>query len=205
MAIVKSVLVGLVLVLSLSTVAAEPPALPKPTELTFEDQFDRPAKLADLRGAVVILVYGDRKSNELCKTVGESLHVCWHPTAKGQPAAKAQAAPVVPLDGLKPGQESPNVVVIPVAMLRESARSDPEADPLADRQGGSGFGRLARLRRHLERAVWPDCRRTQPRRLRCRRPDADETQRHARPGRDGPSNQDRGGFAARGGSIVDSR
>jgi hypothetical protein len=94
---------------------AEAPIPPKPTELTFEDQFDRPAKLADLRGAVVILVYGDRKSNELCKTVGESLHVCWHPTAKGQPPTKAQAAPVVPLDGLRPGQVSPNVVVVPVA------------------------------------------------------------------------------------------
>ena len=86
----------------------------RPTS-SFVDQFDRTAKLADLRGAVVILVYGDRKSNELCKTVGESLHVCWHPTAKGQPPAKAQAAPVVPLDNLKPGQVSPNVVVVPVA------------------------------------------------------------------------------------------
>jgi hypothetical protein len=95
--------------------SAQPPALPKPTELAFNDQFDRTAKLANLRGAVVILVYGDRKSNELCKTVGESLHICWHPTAKGQPAAKAQAAPVVPLDNLKPGQVSPNVVVVPVA------------------------------------------------------------------------------------------
>lgn len=101
--------------LALSAASAEPPALPKPTELKFEDQFDRPAKLADLRGAVVILVYGDRKSNELCKTVGESLHVCWHPTAKGQPPMKAQAAPVIALEGLKPGQVSPNVVVVPVA------------------------------------------------------------------------------------------
>lgn len=98
-----------------SVASAQPAAMPKPTELTFNDQFDRKASLADLRGQVVILVYGDRKSNDLCKTVGESLHVCWHPDAKGQPAAKAQAAPVVPLDNLKPGQVSPNVVVVPVA------------------------------------------------------------------------------------------
>ena len=98
-----------------SRACAQPPAMPKPSDLTFTDQFDRTAKLSDLRGAVVILVYGDRKSNELCKTVGESLHVCWHPTAKGQPATKAQAAPVVPLDNLKPGQISPNVLVVPVA------------------------------------------------------------------------------------------
>ena len=96
-------------------VLAQAPAFPGPTELTFPDQFDRSAKLADLRGAVVILVYGDRKANELCKTVGESLHVCWHPAAKGQPPAQAQAAPVVPLENLRPGQVSPNVVVVPVA------------------------------------------------------------------------------------------
>jgi hypothetical protein len=89
--------------------------MPRPAELTFEDQFDRTARLSDLRGAVVILVYGDRKANDLCKTVGESLHICWHPTAKGLPAAKAQTVPVVPLDNLKPGQVSPNVVVVPVA------------------------------------------------------------------------------------------
>jgi hypothetical protein len=111
----KTLLTGL-LVVSLGPVAfSKPPATPMPTELAFGDQFDRTAKLADLRGAVVILVYGDRKSNELCKTVGESLHVCWHPAAKGQPAAKAQAAPVVPLDNLRAGQVSPNVVVVPVA------------------------------------------------------------------------------------------
>lgn len=106
--------IGLILT-ALNVSSAQPPAMPKPTELTFEDQFDRTAKLSDLRGAVVILVYGDRKSNQLCKTVGESLHVCWHPSAKGQPAAKAQAAPATPLDNLPPGRVSPNVVVVPVA------------------------------------------------------------------------------------------
>lgn len=102
-------------VFGVSSIGSAQPVMSKPTDLTFTDQFDRTAKLADLRGAVVILVYGDRKSNELCKTVGESLHVCWHPAAKGQPPAKAQTAPVVPLDNLKPGQVSPNVVVVPVA------------------------------------------------------------------------------------------
>lgn len=111
----KSLAAVLSFLIVLTLARAQPPALPKPAELTFNDQFDRTAKLADLRGAVVILVYGDRKSNELCKTVGESLHVCWHPSAKGQPAAKAQAAPVAPLDNLRPGQVSPNVVVVPVA------------------------------------------------------------------------------------------
>jgi hypothetical protein len=111
----KALLSGLLVLSVLSVTPAQPPAPQNPTELSFEDQFDRTAKLADLRGAVVILVYGDRKANELCKTVGESLHICWHPDAKGQPPKKAQAAPVVPLDNLKPGQVSPNVVVVPVA------------------------------------------------------------------------------------------
>lgn len=96
---------------------AQPPAAPapKPVELVLEDQFDRKADLASLRGSVVVLVYGDRKGTDTCRALGEQLHVCWHPTAKGQPAAKAQAAPVAPLDGLKPGQVSPNVIVVPVA------------------------------------------------------------------------------------------
>jgi hypothetical protein len=96
---------------------AQPRAVPapKPTELVLEDQFDRKADLADLRGNVVILVFGDRKGTDACRTLGEQLHVCWHPTAKGQPPAKAQMAPVVALEGLKPGQVSPNVIVVPVA------------------------------------------------------------------------------------------
>src|SRR5262245_51527641 len=97
---------------------AEPPRpMPaaKPVELALEDQFDRKASLMDLRGNVVILVFGDRKGTDSCRTLGEQLHVCWHPTAKGQLPAKAQAAPVVALEGLKPGQVSPNVIVVPVA------------------------------------------------------------------------------------------
>jgi hypothetical protein len=111
----RALLAGFIAVLVSHCLIAQPPAMPKPADLVLEDQFDRKADLAELRGQVVILVYGDRKANELCKTVGESLHVCWHPSAKGQPAAKAHASPVVPLDNLKPGQVSPNVVVVPVA------------------------------------------------------------------------------------------
>jgi hypothetical protein len=96
--------------------AAQPPAAaPKPVELALEDQFDRKVDLADLRGSVVILVFGDRKGTDTCRALGEQLHVCWHPDAKGQPPAQAQKAPVLPLPGLKPGQVAPNVVVVPVA------------------------------------------------------------------------------------------
>jgi hypothetical protein len=108
-------LAGLVCV-AVGPLAAQPPApAAKPVELVLEDQFERKADLADLRGSVVILVFGDRKGTDACRALGEQLHVCWHPAAKGQPPAKAQAAPVVPLDGLKPGQTAPNVIVVPVA------------------------------------------------------------------------------------------
>jgi hypothetical protein len=88
---------------------------PEPAALVLEDQFDRKADLSAYRGAVVILVYGDHRGTDACKTLGEQLHVCWHPDAKGQPPAKAQAAPVVGLDGLPPGKAAPDVRVIPVA------------------------------------------------------------------------------------------
>jgi hypothetical protein len=93
----------------------QPAPAPKAVELVLEDQFERKADLAALRGNVVILVYGDRKGTDACRTLGEQLHVCWHPAAKGLPPAKAQMAPVVPLEGLKPGQTAPNVIVVPVA------------------------------------------------------------------------------------------
>jgi hypothetical protein len=87
----------------------------KPAPLVLEDQFDRKADLAELRGSVVVIVYGDRKATDAYRTLGESLFVHWHPDAKGQPPRQAQAAAVTPLENLKPGQASPNVLVIPVA------------------------------------------------------------------------------------------
>ena len=36
---------------------------PKPTELVLEDQFDRKADLSELRGQVVVIVYGDKESD----------------------------------------------------------------------------------------------------------------------------------------------
>lgn len=99
---------------AVGTALAQPPA-PEPVALVLEDQFDRKADLGAYRGSVVILVYGDRRGTDACKALGEQLHVCWHPDAKGQPAAKAQAAPVVGLDGLPPGKAAPDVKVIPVA------------------------------------------------------------------------------------------
>ncbi len=190
----KRTFTALLVTITVATASvAQPPAMPKPTELVLEDQFDRKADLADLRGQVVILVYGDRKANDLCKTVGESLHVCWHPEAKGQPPAKAQAAPVVPLEGLKPGQTSPNVVVVPVAccgkvpgavqkpIRSQIAKAVPDSVVWLDFVG------------HSQGHVRPDRGRTERGGLRYRRPNADETQRHARPSRDGQADEGRAG------------
>jgi hypothetical protein len=89
--------------------------MPKPVELKFEDQFGREGKLSDLRGRVVVMVYGDRSGNDACREYGEQLHVLFHPTAKGQPPEKARVAPVAPLAGVPAGTPSPDVVVVPVA------------------------------------------------------------------------------------------
>lgn len=102
-------------VMACGALASGQPVPAKDVALMMEDQFDRKTDLADLRGNVVLLVYGDRKGTESCRALGEQLHVCWHPSAKGQPPEKARTAAVAPLEGLKPGQVSPNVLVIPVA------------------------------------------------------------------------------------------
>lgn len=136
---------GCVAFVSLAPLRAQPPRqvsatspAPRPVELVLQDQFERRSDLASLRGRVIVLVFGDRKGTDACRALGEQLHVCWHPAAKGMPAARAQSAPVVPLDGLKPGQASPNVIVVPVAccgkvppavrakIVKEVAKSSPD-------------------------------------------------------------------------------
>lgn len=102
--------------LLLATLLAADPA-GKPADLTLEDQFGRPQQLAAHRGEVVLLVYGDRRATDACRELGEKLHVAFHPSAAGQPGAKARSAPVAPLDGVPAGRRSPDVVVVPVACV----------------------------------------------------------------------------------------
>ena len=97
--------------LTLPAVAADPPKV----DLAFEDQFEVTNKVADHKGKVLILVYGDRQGIESCRALGEKLHVLFHPTAEGKTAKEAKAAPVAPLDGLPKGAKSPDVAVVPVA------------------------------------------------------------------------------------------
>jgi hypothetical protein len=93
---------------------APPPAAPA---LAFEDQFERPVSVAAHRGDVVVLLYGDRKSAEANRELGERLHVAFHPSARGLPPARARQAPVLPLPEQPPGTRAPDVLAVPVACV----------------------------------------------------------------------------------------
>src|SRR5581483_6024454 len=102
------------LALALTTSTHGQPPTPA---LTFEDQFERPVSVASHRGDVVVLLYGDRKSAEANRALGERLHVAFHPAARGQPPARARQAPVLPLPDQPPGARSPDVLAVPVACV----------------------------------------------------------------------------------------
>jgi hypothetical protein len=93
-----------------------PPAWPTPA-IVMEDQFERPHNVSALRGAVVVLIYGDRRSADANKQLGEALHVHFHPGARGLPPEQARQAPVRPLPDVPAGQPSPDVLTIPVASI----------------------------------------------------------------------------------------
>jgi hypothetical protein len=107
---------GISLLLSVSVLHAQQPS-PRMVvpAVALEDQFEKLHDIQKHRGDVVVLIYGDRKSADANKALGELLHVTFHPSAKGQPAAQARKAPVQPLPGLPSGARSPDVLAIPVA------------------------------------------------------------------------------------------
>lgn len=102
-------IVALVVTQAFTAAAGEPEP-----PLAFTDQFGRRHDVADHRGEVVVLVYGDRKAAEACRGLGADLHVEFHPAAADLPPAKAHAAAVRPLAGASAGR-SPEVRVVPVA------------------------------------------------------------------------------------------
>ena len=113
-----AVVVGVLLPLAGSAraqVTAQNPVAVPP--LTLPDQFGQDHSVADLRGRVVVLIYGDRKSADANRALGEWLHVFFHPTAAGQPPAMARLAPVKPIEGQAPGVSGPEVVAVPVAAV----------------------------------------------------------------------------------------
>lgn len=108
---------GFALFLAAFRALAPTPTAPAPVVVSMEDQFEQPVSTADLRGDVVVLIYGDRDSAAANKALGEQLHVAFHPAAKGLSPARAQQAPVRPLPDLPAGARSPDVRTIPVACV----------------------------------------------------------------------------------------
>jgi hypothetical protein len=108
----------LVLVVASAWLSAQSPPMPVAVpRVVMEDQFERRQDIAALRGQIVVLIYGDRKSADANKHLGELLHVHFHPTARGLPPAEARRAPVKPVASAAKGRMSPEVQTIPVACI----------------------------------------------------------------------------------------
>jgi hypothetical protein len=105
----------LLVVAGVAPAGAQAPPTPPPVVLA--DQFERVHRASDHRGDIVVLIYGDRRSADANKAIGEWLHVAFHPSARGLPPAQARRQPVRPLPGLAPGRRSPDVLAVPVACV----------------------------------------------------------------------------------------
>ena len=109
-------MIGIISIVA-AAVAAPAPAAQAPAVVSMEDQFEHSHSTTQLQGDVIVLLYGDRDGAAANKALGEQLHVAFHPTAKGLPAAKAQAAPVRPLPGRSADDPGPEVRTIAVACV----------------------------------------------------------------------------------------
>ncbi|MBL9125368.1 MAG: hypothetical protein JNG90_17150 [Planctomycetaceae bacterium] len=85
--------------------------------LEMEDQFARAQRVSDLRGEVVVLVFSDKAGAEASRTLGAKLHVHFHPSAAGQKPAVAAQAPPAPLPNWPPQLPTPDVKLIPIAVI----------------------------------------------------------------------------------------
>jgi hypothetical protein len=98
---------------ALSKTGAEPPAV----KVALEDQFERKQDVAQLRGNVVVVTYGDMDGAAANKALGDKLHLYYHPTAKGLSTGQASKAPAMPVPQLKEGSRSPDVRIVAVACV----------------------------------------------------------------------------------------
>jgi hypothetical protein len=96
---------------------AQTPAKPVVPAIVMEDQFGRAHDVAEHRGDIVVLIYGDRASAAANKALGERAHVAFHPSAQGQPPAQARRAPVRPVPGQPADVRAPDVLAVPVACI----------------------------------------------------------------------------------------
>jgi hypothetical protein len=127
-----------------ATVEAQP--APKAV-LSLPDQFERKHDIAQFRGDVLVILYGDKDGMPANKGLGQRLQLHYHPGAKDLPPTQAHRAPVSPLPGLKEGQRSPDVKVLAVVcfgktpeaiknIIRNRVRKEsPESPVLLDFEG----------------------------------------------------------------------
>lgn len=101
---------GLILMLGAALGAAGQPV----PDIVMEDQFEKVHDVKQHRGDVVVLIYGDRRSADANRALGELVHVHFHPGAQGRPPAEARQAPVRPVPG---AARSPKVLAVPVACV----------------------------------------------------------------------------------------
>lgn len=99
-----------------------PPKPFTPPVIELKDQFGQESVLTETKGDVVVLIYGDRKSATSNSSLGETLHVRFHPTASGLPPKEAQQQPVKPIPNWPAGVRLPDVRVIPVACIGKLPR-----------------------------------------------------------------------------------
>jgi len=102
---------------SFVTVASAQQPVSPVVKLTLPDQFEQKHDIAQYRGHVVVLLYGDRAGMPSNRELGEKLHVDFHPAAKGLPPGQAHRVPPRPLPNLPADKVTPDVFVIPVAVI----------------------------------------------------------------------------------------
>ena len=93
---------------------AAPPVAAKAFEpFSLPDQFGAAHAVGGRAGAVLVILYGDRKAAEASRELGAALHVRFHPAAAGKNAKAAAGVPARPVPGF-PDASVP-VRIVPAA------------------------------------------------------------------------------------------
>lgn len=86
-------------------------------KIEMEDQFQKPYRLDNYKGDVVILLFGDKEGADANKLLGQAIHESFHPQAKGKNPGQARFAPVLEIVNQPPGTRAPEVHTIAVASI----------------------------------------------------------------------------------------
>jgi hypothetical protein len=93
------------------------PLQPAPAPpLAFEDQFARTHRINEFPGDILVLIYGDRASADANRSLGETIHLAFHPESRGKQASAAKTPPLR-VKGQPQGARTPEVHAIPVAVI----------------------------------------------------------------------------------------